>query len=67
MLHTCQIKLELLLHSIQTPVPFSMGSHKIINKLLKRDSREDLEETFRSRRARYVYWKLIPVRKSKMV
>lgn len=52
MLPTCQIKLKLSLHSKQTPFPFSMGSHEIITKLLKCDSREDLEETFRSRKAR---------------
>ena len=55
MLHTCRIKLDLSLHSIQTPFPFSTGSHEIITRLLKHDSREDLEGTFRSRRARYVY------------
>lgn len=46
MLHTCQTKLELSLHSIQTPFPFSTGLHEIITKLLKCDSREDLEGTF---------------------
>lgn len=67
MFRTCQKKLELSLHSIQTPFPFSMGSHKIITKLLERDSREDLEVTFRSRRVKYVYCKLIQMRKSEIV
>lgn len=55
MFHTCQKKLELSLHSIQTPFPFSTGSHKIITKLLECDRREDLEVTFRSRRVKYIY------------
>lgn len=67
MFRTCQKKLELSLHSIQTPFPFSMGSHKIITKLLKRDSREDLGVAFRSRRVKYVCCKLIQMRRSKMV
>lgn len=64
---TCQKKLELSLHSIQTPFPFSTGSHKIITKLPKRDSREDLEVAFRSRRVKDVYCKLIQMRRSKVV
>lgn len=46
MLLTCQMKLELSLHSVRTPFPLSTGSQEIITKLLKCDSREDLEEIF---------------------